>query len=250
MSILVAGAMGKICNYLVKDLRPFVRNRSKTEAAFNDLAAEYAEGKREDAFAKGECQQGPRSTERRRRLFILFNNYAHEVELAKAAVAANVKHIVYLCHGKAEEAILSATAGKAAVTILRPHAVLPTIARVGMIKLAHSNQGSAALSSISARNIAGVLTMDISAHPMTAEVIGKLVQFVGVGSAAIGSLKANMPEIIIRATRTQNVLGDVTRELSEEGYSGVEVRVTPARTEIIIRATRTQDVLGDKGRRI
>ncbi|KAJ3100152.1 40S ribosomal protein S3 [Phlyctochytrium bullatum] len=42
----------------------------------------------------------------------------------------------------------------------------------------------------------------------------------------------------------------LTRELSEEGYSGVEVRVTPARTEIIIRATRTQDVLGDKGRRI
>ncbi|ORX78232.1 putative 40S ribosomal protein RPS3 [Basidiobolus meristosporus CBS 931.73] len=41
-----------------------------------------------------------------------------------------------------------------------------------------------------------------------------------------------------------------TRELAEEGYSGVEVRVTPARTEIIIRATRTQDVLGEKGRRI
>ncbi|KAI9141943.1 ribosomal protein rps3 [Paraphysoderma sedebokerense] len=41
-----------------------------------------------------------------------------------------------------------------------------------------------------------------------------------------------------------------TRELSEDGYSGVEVRVTPARTEIIIRATRTQTVLGEKGRRI
>jgi small subunit ribosomal protein S3e len=40
------------------------------------------------------------------------------------------------------------------------------------------------------------------------------------------------------------------RELAAEGYSGVEVRVTPARTEIIIRATRTQDVLGEKGRRI
>jgi small subunit ribosomal protein S3e len=38
--------------------------------------------------------------------------------------------------------------------------------------------------------------------------------------------------------------------LAEDGYSGVEVRVTPARTEIIIRATRTQSVLGDKGRRI
>ncbi|KAJ3254270.1 40S ribosomal protein S3 [Chytriomyces hyalinus] len=40
------------------------------------------------------------------------------------------------------------------------------------------------------------------------------------------------------------------KELAEQGYSGVEVRVTPTRTEIIIRATKTQDVLGDKGRRI
>jgi small subunit ribosomal protein S3e len=40
------------------------------------------------------------------------------------------------------------------------------------------------------------------------------------------------------------------RELGEDGYSGVEVRVTPMRTEIIIRATRTQNVLGEKGRRI
>lgn len=42
----------------------------------------------------------------------------------------------------------------------------------------------------------------------------------------------------------------LTRELGEDGYSGVEVRVTPKRTEIIIRATRTQNVLGEKGRRI
>ena len=41
-----------------------------------------------------------------------------------------------------------------------------------------------------------------------------------------------------------------TRELAEDGYSGVEVRVTPTRTEIIILATRTQNVLGEKGRRI
>jgi len=40
------------------------------------------------------------------------------------------------------------------------------------------------------------------------------------------------------------------RELGEDGYSGVEVRVTPLRTEIIIRATRTQKVLGEKNRRI
>jgi small subunit ribosomal protein S3e len=32
--------------------------------------------------------------------------------------------------------------------------------------------------------------------------------------------------------------GLMTAELAEEGYSGVEVRVTPNKTEIIIRATR------------
>lgn len=42
----------------------------------------------------------------------------------------------------------------------------------------------------------------------------------------------------------------LTRELAEDGYAGVEVRVTPVRTEIIIRATRTQNVLGEKGQRI
>merc|ERR1712106_407054 len=41
----------------------------------------------------------------------------------------------------------------------------------------------------------------------------------------------------------------LTRELAEDGYSGVEVRVTPTRTDIIM-ATRTQNVLGEKGRRI
>ena len=42
----------------------------------------------------------------------------------------------------------------------------------------------------------------------------------------------------------------LSKELAEDGYSGVEVRVTPTRTEIIIRATRTINVLGEKGRRI
>lgn len=41
-----------------------------------------------------------------------------------------------------------------------------------------------------------------------------------------------------------------TRQLSEDGYSGLEIRVTPQRTEVIIRATRTQGVLGERGRRI
>merc|ERR1712093_694815 len=37
---------------------------------------------------------------------------------------------------------------------------------------------------------------------------------------------------------------------AEEGFSGVEHRVTPVRTEIVIKATKTKEVLGDKGRRI
>jgi len=40
------------------------------------------------------------------------------------------------------------------------------------------------------------------------------------------------------------------RVLGEDGYAGVEVRVTPIRTEIIVSATRTREVLGEKGRRI
>jgi small subunit ribosomal protein S3e len=39
-------------------------------------------------------------------------------------------------------------------------------------------------------------------------------------------------------------------ELAEDGYAGVEVRTTPHRTELIIRATRTQNVLGENNRRI
>jgi len=42
----------------------------------------------------------------------------------------------------------------------------------------------------------------------------------------------------------------LTRMLSEEGYAGLEVRNTPLRTEVIIRAARTQKVLGENGRRI
>jgi len=36
----------------------------------------------------------------------------------------------------------------------------------------------------------------------------------------------------------------------QAGYSGVEIRNAPMRTEIIIRASRPQDVLGEKGQRI
>lgn len=36
----------------------------------------------------------------------------------------------------------------------------------------------------------------------------------------------------------------LTRELAENGYSGVEVRPTISKTIIVIRATKTQEVLG------
>ncbi|XP_060847996.1 small ribosomal subunit protein uS3-like [Rhopalosiphum padi] len=42
----------------------------------------------------------------------------------------------------------------------------------------------------------------------------------------------------------------LTRELAEDGYSGVDVRAAPSRTEIIISAAYVQNVLGDRGRRI
>merc|ERR1712017_6007 len=54
---------------------------------------------------------------------------------------------------------------------------------------------------------------------------------------ADGVFKAELNELLVR-------------ELAEDGYSGVEVRMTPTKTEIIILATRTQNVLGEKGRRI
>merc|ERR1711871_1229637 len=40
------------------------------------------------------------------------------------------------------------------------------------------------------------------------------------------------------------------REFAEDGYAGIEVRVTNVKTEIIVKATRTQEVLGEKGQRI
>eukprot|EP00919_Chromeraceae_sp_WS-2016_P022890 GHVR01054470.1.p1 GENE.GHVR01054470.1~~GHVR01054470.1.p1 ORF type:complete len:238 (+),score=39.73 GHVR01054470.1:35-748(+) len=42
----------------------------------------------------------------------------------------------------------------------------------------------------------------------------------------------------------------LSRVLAEEGYSGVEVRLTPVKTDLIIKATRTREVLGEKGKRI
>ena len=41
-----------------------------------------------------------------------------------------------------------------------------------------------------------------------------------------------------------------TRMLGRDGYTGLEVRRSPVKTEIVLRATRTQNILGEKGRRI
>merc|ERR1711884_534042 len=75
----------------------------------------------------------------------------------------------------------------------------------------------------------GFFSFEISAEMAT---VSKKRKFV-----ADGVFKAELNEFL-------------TRELAEDGYSGVEVRVAPTKTEIIIMATRTQNVLGEKGRRI
>merc|ERR1712025_559073 len=81
-----------------------------------------------------------------------------------------------------------------------------------------------------------VVLLDTKRHTMAAEreprPMSKKKKFV-----LDGLFKAELNELL-------------WRELAEDGYSGVEVRVTPNRTEIIILATRTQNVLGEKGRRI
>lgn len=58
------------------------------------------------------------------------------------------------------------------------------------------------------------------------------------------------PVSLTRSTDSAELSEFFSRSLANEGYSGCEVRVTHARTEIIIRATHTQEVLGEKGRRI
>lgn len=55
--------------------------------------------------------------------------------------------------------------------------------------------------------------------------------FVFLQAVADGVFKAELNELL-------------TRELAEDGYSGVEVRRATTRTEIIIRATRPLKVLG------
>merc|ERR1711956_22660 len=74
------------------------------------------------------------------------------------------------------------------------------------------------------------------------------------------SAKVDISDIMATVSKKRKFVADgvfkaelnefLTRELAEDGYSGVEVRVAPTKTEIIIMATRTQNVLGEKGRRI
>lgn len=64
-------------------------------------------------------------------------------------------------------------------------------------------------------------------------MLSSLIIFIPAQFVADGVFFAELNEVL-------------TRELAEDGYSGVEVRVTPMRTEIIIRATRTQNVLGKR----
>merc|ERR1712227_600258 len=65
-------------------------------------------------------------------------------------------------------------------------------------------------------------------------------------AANISKKRKHVTEGVFRA----ELDGFLRKELAEDGYSGVEVRITPKRTEIIILATRTKNVLGDKAKRI
>merc|ERR1711992_84720 len=65
-------------------------------------------------------------------------------------------------------------------------------------------------------------------------------------AANISKKRKHVAEGVFRA----ELDGYLRKELAEDGYSGVEVRITPKRTEIIILATRTQNVLGHKAKRI
>ena len=80
---------------------------------------------------------------------------------------------------------------------------------------------------------------------MASTPISKKRKFVadGVFYAELNELL--MRELVCKAAqRAPATCADAPAPQAEDGYAGVEVRVTPMRTEIIIRATRTQNVLG------
>ena len=84
------------------------------------------------------------------------------------------------------------------------------------------------------------------------KLVGNAVELGGEsdrGKSGLDSLCTG-PQFVSDGLFRSELNSFLKQELSEDGYSGVEVRVTPTRTEIIILATRTQNVLGEKGRRI
>uniref|UniRef100_A0A8D2AZY3 KH type-2 domain-containing protein n=1 Tax=Sciurus vulgaris TaxID=55149 RepID=A0A8D2AZY3_SCIVU len=56
--------------------------------------------------------------------------------------------------------------------------------------------------------------------------------------------------MVMKISKKRKFVTDGIFKAELNGYSGVEVRVTPTRTEITILATRTQNVLGEKGQGI
>jgi hypothetical protein len=83
---------------------------------------------------------------------------------------------------------------------------------------------------------------------LVARICGGAVESVSRPSTPLLTPLPSCPQFIADGVFYAELNELLTRELAEDGYSGVEVRVTPMRTEIIIRATRTQNVLGEWGR--
>jgi small subunit ribosomal protein S3e len=67
---------------------------------------------------------------------------------------------------------------------------------------------------------------------------------------ADGVFYAELNELFAKELAKRDESAEEDAQYTGAGYSGVEVRNAPLKTEIIIRATKPQDVLGDKGRRI
>ncbi|XP_055126016.1 small ribosomal subunit protein uS3-like [Symphalangus syndactylus] len=107
------------------------------------------------------------------------------------------------------------------------------------------------------REVSGVSAERWGPEEMSGEGLRVMISAVGRGSSLTGGARR---QDAVQISKERKFVADgifkaelnefLTRELAEDGYSGVEVRVTPTRTEIIILATRTQNVLGEKGRRI
>ncbi len=83
-------------------------------------------------------------------------------------------------------------------------------------------------------------------HPTTTAIMATPAPAGGVSGTNISKRRKFVADGVFYAELNEFF----QRELAEEGYSGVEVRVTPTVTDIIIRATHTQEVLGEQGRRI